>query len=49
MTFQRRYYKCGVCGVENEYIVYTSDFVTNYPDFDMKPVGSKIPIKNSRC
>ncbi|MBQ9298348.1 MAG: hypothetical protein IJ223_04905 [Clostridia bacterium] len=44
MTFKERFYKCGVCGVENKYIVYTSDFISGYSDFDMKPVGSIIGL-----
>ena len=44
MKVEKRLYKCGVCGIENEYLVYLSNFVRGYSDFDMKPVGSSMGI-----
>lgn len=44
MKIIKNIYKCGVCGVENEYIDYLSNFVNGYSDFDMKPVGSMMEI-----
>lgn len=37
-------YKCAVCGEENEYLDYLSNFISGYSDFDMKPVGSMMGI-----
>lgn len=44
MKVQKKIYKCAVCGTENEYLDYMSNFVKGYSDFDMKPVGSMIGI-----
>lgn len=44
MKVQKKIYKCAVCGTENEYLDYMSNFVKGYSDFDMKPVGSMMGI-----
>lgn len=44
MKVQKNIYKCAVCGTENEYLDYMSNFVKGYSDFDMKPVGSMMGI-----
>lgn len=44
MKVQKNLYKCAVCGTENEYLDYMSNFVKGYSDFDMKPVGSMMGI-----
>lgn len=44
MKVQKKIYKCAVCGTENEYLDYMSNFVKGYSDFDMKQVGSMIGI-----
>lgn len=44
MKVQKNIYKCAVCGTENEYLNYMSNFVKGYSDFDMKPVGSMMGI-----
>ncbi len=44
MKVKKILYKCGVCGVENEYLDYMSNFINGYSDFDMKPVGSMMSI-----
>ncbi len=44
MKIQKKLFKCGVCGTENEYLDYMSNFVKGYSDFDMKPVGSMMGI-----
>ena len=36
--------KCGVCGKENEYNCFMSNFVRGYLDFDLKPNGSMMRI-----
>lgn len=44
MKVKKKIYKCAVCGTENEYLDYMSNFVKGYSDFDMKPVGSMMGI-----
>lgn len=44
MKVLKNKYKCAVCGVENEYLDYMSNFVSGYSDFDLKPVGSRMGI-----
>lgn len=44
MKILKNIYKCAVCGTENEYLDYMSNFVKGYSDFDMKPVGSMMGI-----
>ena len=44
MKVQKNIYKCAVCGTENEFLDYMSNFVKGYSDFDMKPVGSMMGI-----
>ena len=44
MKILKNRYRCAVCGAENEYLDYMSNFVSGYSDFDMKPVGSMMGI-----
>ena len=44
MEIKKSMYKCAVCGMENEYLDYMSNFIRGYSDFDMKPVGSMMGI-----
>lgn len=44
MKAERKMLKCAVCNRESEQMLYMSDFIRGYPDFDGKPVGSRLGV-----